>query len=684
MKELLCHLLFAVVLCASALGENPASPAATINRFAPPAGIPKTEIDGGLTFNHNSDRVNFATELAISGGLAGVGSIGGLAGVVTLSQLGIANDSVATLSNKTVDPSNIISPVAKMFPARLTVEGDSLSDAGRLYWPTYFTGVPAGFFHGIPTSYDYVYSYLGGQPGDVTKAVTVSMTSGSKNFAVTSGSISDVQPGETINFNTLGYSVHISTITDATHGVFSDNVNDTGSFVGNIAPEPHNAYNLKPLTSWPEQLIAKVGSEMELVDYAYAGRETTDIGMCYQLEAHNTAPRFTGVTSAFTLMSVNQLAQADTAAQIYASFKYIAQCARSDGYFPIVAFTCCHICTDPATDSHWIKGGDLDNKLIALNDLIRGGLSDGTFDAVIDNDTIPETKPTNLGTITAGQGYTQDNSYRASVNDQHMNVAGNAIWAREAFNAIKGCTINPVRTAQSDFGDIMDKANREGPWAKVLIRIDNMRNDAAGGGGDYNGEANAGWWAIHTNAVGHSTRFAWASPLRPRAVQAFGNGYFTATRGVMNWNTRTTASISFQCDWGTNTYPNSTGEISFARNGNPPTGLMAAGSYGGGIQIKNSAAGVHDVRAVASDGTTLFTSSVLTQIDNNQHALTIGFDGLGDLFITLDETRYSFTKVLPTNGTFAGNPTMTIMMDDSTADDPDHYTYFTDSIIRQW
>ncbi len=55
--------LLSLFLALSGLAQNPSLPVSRINRIAPPAGQAKTQIDGGLTFKNNADRIAFAAEL---------------------------------------------------------------------------------------------------------------------------------------------------------------------------------------------------------------------------------------------------------------------------------------------------------------------------------------------------------------------------------------------------------------------------------------------------------------------------------------------------------------------------------------------------------------------------------------------------------------------------------------------
>src|SRR4051812_36036201 len=70
----------------------------TISALIPTQADEPIEVQGGLTFVSALDRAAFAAELAVSGGLAGVGAIGGLTGIIALSDLFLVGEDSISLN----------------------------------------------------------------------------------------------------------------------------------------------------------------------------------------------------------------------------------------------------------------------------------------------------------------------------------------------------------------------------------------------------------------------------------------------------------------------------------------------------------------------------------------------------------------------------------------------------------
>ena len=86
MKAIRPILAFILLLAAlSAAAQKPAPPVTNINRVKPPASLPKTVLDGGLTLTNVGDRAAFALELGVMASGASVTLLNGATGALTLT-----------------------------------------------------------------------------------------------------------------------------------------------------------------------------------------------------------------------------------------------------------------------------------------------------------------------------------------------------------------------------------------------------------------------------------------------------------------------------------------------------------------------------------------------------------------------------------------------------------------------
>lgn len=121
------RLLFsAIVAMSAALGANPTGPVMQINRIGPIIGQTKVVLNGGLTFQNNPDRVAFATELGIAGGVTGVLSVNGLNGAVTLGAgdltTGTLGDARLSSNVPLKNAANTYSAAGNVFTHGLTID----------------------------------------------------------------------------------------------------------------------------------------------------------------------------------------------------------------------------------------------------------------------------------------------------------------------------------------------------------------------------------------------------------------------------------------------------------------------------------------------------------------------------------------------------------------------------------
>lgn len=94
--------LLLLILTTVAFAENPPAPQTRVNRLISLAPTGQIELDSPLTFKNVPDRVAFATELGIAGGVTGVHSLNGQTGNLTLTTLegyGITNANLSAFAD---------------------------------------------------------------------------------------------------------------------------------------------------------------------------------------------------------------------------------------------------------------------------------------------------------------------------------------------------------------------------------------------------------------------------------------------------------------------------------------------------------------------------------------------------------------------------------------------------------
>ncbi|MDR3406394.1 MAG: hypothetical protein P4L99_28170 [Chthoniobacter sp.] len=683
-SRLVAVLALCSLAAATAFAENPTLPVTRINRIAPVAGGTKIEIDAPIIFHNSADRVQLASDLGIAGGVVGVTEIAGHDGAVALSDLNLVtgtdieawsatldaiaagtrtinghaltsnltlgptdiglgnvdntsdatkNAAAVTLTNHTVAAGNLISPAVTMLPNVIVVDGDSLTCAGTQYWPTNFTGIAEGLGYTPINAYNSVASFTGGEPTAFVGSRSGTFTSGS---AVITGlsSTSDLVVGQSVSAAGGLFTQEVVSIDSGSQITVNGNAVGTGTFTCNFTRTLTDSTGVKPLTSWPEQLIGTPAGPTTLYDFGFSARGVASLYNNYFQEYHLLAPNLTGVPAAGAVwIGFNN--DGNDAATTYAKIAQAAQWMRADGFAPIVVLKLHPYYNVPTTDS-------LDTRRIAINSAIDGGLADGTIDIVVDPSTVP-----GLTSSVVGTSYVRDVSGNWWSGDpNHPSAAGNALLAAQVIAQMKSwagsITSNTQRVAaNADYRKY--SAHVLAPWARKRLTAYSVINNSSGGSfsapsyqsemtvtcGTTNGHYANGYWRNHFTGYQNAKQ------------NLFGFG-----SDSVNWERPIMVEFGVCPHLSGNTTANSVWQAIFGRANGDTIAALSNSDVAMGLKFVSTTSGFLDVYTVAANATTHFTSSLLTQIvDGQASTVQLYSDGNGNLTVTINGVSWYFAGV---------------------------------------
>lgn len=410
-----------------------------------------------------------------------------------------------------------------------------------------------------------------------------------------------------------------------------------------------NATGVKPLTSWPEQLVAISGAPSTLYNFAFSGRYANDIPVRYFQSEHLVAPVLTGIPAAYGLLiGTNDTGGSIAAATTDAYIDQVFAWARADGFWPLVAYTV-------PVATNWGVGGTQDTIRTTINTHLASLLSSGAIDVLVDTTTITGLTSTNV----AGTWTHDVPANWSSGFPNHFTAAGNALIAAQTYTQLKALTAAiPSKTQTAVLTANQFSYNNLAPWARRRLNINTDAQSSNSNGSVNLGDGIAGAIGIQNGTANTS----WSRTFWYVAFPGFDLGYNGGTtltgkgKYVLDWGRPQRVEVAVHPDWGNSghTFPNTVWQVLWGvANGRTPAAL-ANGDYAIGLQFTCTSAGQLVVKAIAANGTTATVSSTLATFsdlssDWRTILCQIYSDGNGNLYVTLNGTTTFLAGIAPTH-----------------------------------
>lgn len=557
------------------------------------------------------------------------------------------NAAAVTLTNHTLDATNILAPNARMLPRRVVVEGDSLSCAGTQYWPPNFSGTVTGL-SGSPNSYNAVASYVAGG-SDAT---------GLKPLTSWPEKLINLMPGgpvELIDFAYAGRAIddvvkyqwqedHL--LAPRRSGVPSMIVNYIGINQLNTSPQTG-------ATIWAQ--LKGLNKEQRrrgcfpIVNVTIQPSPLNPTQTVTVTASSTSSPTVTvssvpgGLTTGYWLLG-----------QIITGISGTTITLAGNANATIVGAT-----LEPYLNGDYIVGGYFDVQRLAYNVLINANVADDggpSADVVVDINTIAGLKA-DSNTPGSGQPYLRtasENNYVGTGNI-HLAESGNVLMATAIYNACNALSTLAPSNTQAVTLSRADRLLQDSPWSHRQLLKTQFANGSSGGGswntwpGDDSSYISSGGTAGDVGMGYHSILGLGKHDI------VNGGSYGPKDAESLNWGGLLGFSVVLKPQFTGTALTHTSLLLSLGKSGHTG-GLLVNGDYAIGVVFTNPTNGVVNVYATASNGTTAWTSAtpVFVGLTDKQYNVMAWVDGYGNLTVEVNRVRATYAGVAPLAGQGVG------------------------------